>query len=166
MDTKATFPLNSPLRAALTAACQALVADGATAASFENFESFNAWGNAKGLQDLVAVYEYLSKPTLTYVEVIESYREILLANPGKALKSGDGIYAVLTLYKGKAFVTGVHSESDSVITDEVAEEYSFDFDASAFSDAGGWDGMTQEETLLEILCPEFINGPALPAGVK
>ena len=166
MKAKAKSPLHSPIRAALTAACQALVAEGTTASSFESFEAFSAWAQAKGLQDVAAVYEYLSKPTLTYDEVMQSYREILLANPGKALKSGEGIYAVLTLYKGKAYVSGVHSDSDVVITDEDAEENSFDYDESAFSDEGGWDGMTQEETLLEILCPVFIKGPTLPAGVK
>lgn len=44
-----------------------------------------------------------------------SYLDILQQNPGKALQSGEGIFAVLTTYEGELYVHGVHAEDDGSI---------------------------------------------------
>jgi hypothetical protein len=90
---------------------------------------------------------------LTYHEVLNEYRKVLEAHPGKALQVAPDIYAVLDtnnyLY---CVATGLSGELDL--------DSAFDFDASAFDDeVGAWDGETPEQTLSYIRATHLVDRP-------
>ncbi|NMX54201.1 hypothetical protein [Pseudomonas veronii] len=87
---------------------------------------------------------------MTFKEVLEKYRQLLQAHPGKDLIIADGNAAVMEggeVYGAPLKLDGT-LEFDSL----------YDFDANAFlADEGRWDGESSEQLQARILFPAFIS---------
>jgi len=90
------------------------------------------------------------RQTMTFKEVLEKYRQLLQANPGKALLIADGHAAVMEggeVYGAPLKLDGT-LEFDSL----------YDFDANAFlTEEGRWDGDSAEQMETRIQFPTFIS---------
>jgi hypothetical protein len=86
-----------------------------------------------------------------FKEVIEQYRHLLLANPGKGLLICEG-GNVAILECGEVYGAAIRVDG----TPELDNLY--EFDICAFdTDEGCWDGETREQTLSRITSPTFID---------
>ena len=103
---------------------------------------------------LEMAYQALSKPFLSFEMVIARYRTLLEQNPGKALDLG--ITTHFAVMDSAGYVYGVLADNENAINYDDA----FDFDSSAFSENGGWDGEPQEATLLSLVSPRFVDLPS------
>jgi hypothetical protein len=92
----------------------------------------------------------MSARTYTFQEAIDSYRQHLIANPGKAVDTGSGIVALLD-YSGD-----VYGAILSGSTGHIDRGCAFDFDEGTFRD-GHWDGQTVSETASTIHTPRLID---------
>ena len=92
----------------------------------------------------------MSTESHTFQEAIDSYRQHLMSNPGKALDTGAGIVALLD-YTGD-----VYGAILSGSTGQIDRGCAFDFDERTFRD-GHWEGQTVEETAATIHTPKLID---------
>jgi hypothetical protein len=86
---------------------------------------------------------------MKFRDVLEAYRNLLVANPGKALLTTGGNVAYLE--DGELFGAALKLDGTPDL------ESGYDFDANAFLDEGCWDGMTPEETRARITNPTFLD---------
>ncbi len=87
---------------------------------------------------------------MTFKEVLEKYRQLLQANPGKALLIADGHAAVME--GGEVY--GAPLKRDGTLEFDSL----YDFDANAFlTEEGHWDGDSAEQMEARILFPTFIS---------
>ena len=93
----------------------------------------------------------MTQTKLTFAVVLDAYKEILLKNPGKALKISADMFAVLGT---EGNVYGVHSNLSGL--PDLGS--SFDFDISAFdTDSGAWEGESPAETCAFIETPTIVD---------
>ncbi|HFK2002880.1 TPA: hypothetical protein ACGW3W_002175 [Pseudomonas aeruginosa] len=93
---------------------------------------------------------------LKYSEVLDHYRRLLQANPGKALLICEG-GNVAILEEGGVFGAAIRANGS------VELDNPYDFDISAFDDDHGcWDGETPELAWERIQYPTFIDLTATP----
>lgn len=170
------------LDAQLGAVCKQLLDGDQYAADFKSFTDFRDWWQTLNhfdhmdaepdeaemeiaLEDLKKVYEVLSVPSASFDLVLDRYRAILNEHPGSALDIGQGMFAVMVAEpEGNPYLIGVHANSDGSIPQSEVEHAGFDFDASAFSEHGCWDGSSQEETILAFAQPQLVELPWLSQG--
>lgn len=85
---------------------------------------------------------------MTYAQVLESYKNLLLQNPNSALHIGADCYAVLD----NGYLCVVTASQDGSLDLDSAS----DFDSSAFiSDESRWDGDTAENLMAQLASPVF-----------
>lgn len=99
---------------------------------------------------LMTVFTQLLVLIMTYDQVIDHYRTLLEANPGKALHIGNENYAFID---PEGNLLGICDPKDGV---DLAE--AFDLDRSAYNSClGGWDGETCVDTRAHIKTPSFVD---------
>lgn len=99
---------------------------------------------------LMTVFNQLLVLIMTYDQVLEHYRALLEANPGKALHIGNDNYAFID---PEGNLLGICDPKDGVDMDEA-----FELDSSAYnSSLGGWNEDTYLETRAHIKTPSFID---------
>lgn len=93
----------------------------------------------------------MTQTKLTLAGVLDAYKEILLKNPGKALKISADMFAVLST---EGSVHGVYTNLSGL--PDLGS--GFDFDISAFdTDSGAWDGESPEETRAFFESPTLVE---------
>jgi len=98
---------------------------------------------------LMTAFSQLITLVLTHDQVLDHYRALLEANPGKALHIGNDNYAFID---PEGNLLGICDPKDGVDMDEA-----FELDSSAYnSSLGGWNEDTYVETRAHIKTPSYI----------
>ena len=99
---------------------------------------------------LMTVFTQLLVLIMTYDQVLDHYRALLEANPGKALHIGHDNYAFID---PEGNLLGICDPKGGVNLEEA-----FDLDRSAYNSClGGWDGETCVDTRAHIKTPSFVD---------